>query len=158
MYHIHFICNGNTFRSRLAEAYLRSKELPEIEATSSGFHAVLDRMGPITPYATRLAKLHSFEEYLQPHWDQLTQEGIDDVLLQVIMYPSIFEKVRNAYDLGTPYEVWDIPDVDDVYPGRILTEDEICMTTDIIFVRLRERVDELAARLAPVHGVRRNGE
>ena len=147
MYTIHFICVGNTFRSRLAEAYLRSKSLPGIVATSSGFHATQDRMGPITPYATRLARLHSFEEHLKPHWDQLSQERIDAADLQVIMYPPILEQIQASYRLSTPYEVWDIPDVDDVRPGQRLTTEEIADTTDIIFVRLRERVDALAEQV-----------
>lgn len=36
---IHFVCRGNNFRSRLAEAYLNSKKLPGIKVISSGIEA-----------------------------------------------------------------------------------------------------------------------
>jgi protein-tyrosine-phosphatase len=33
---VHFVCTGNLYRSRMAEAYLRSKAIPGLEVTSSG--------------------------------------------------------------------------------------------------------------------------
>ena len=38
--HVHFVCTGNAYRSRLAEAYLKAKQLPwlriSFERNSSG--------------------------------------------------------------------------------------------------------------------------
>jgi len=48
---IHFVCRGNVYRSVLAEGYLKSKKIKNLEVTSSGIN-VLERKGEIVyPWA-----------------------------------------------------------------------------------------------------------
>ena len=49
---IHFVCRGNTHRSRLAEAYTKSltQEIEDVTILSSGIEADRDLSGPIVPF------------------------------------------------------------------------------------------------------------
>jgi len=69
---IHFICTGNIYRSRLAEAYCASKGTPGVRVLSSGIGATLHRGIPIAPYAERMLREHGLERFAAPSWQQTT--------------------------------------------------------------------------------------
>ena len=54
MIKIHFICTHNTFRSRVAEAYLNSKRLEDVKVSSSGVDATGNYDGAVSWFAQRL--------------------------------------------------------------------------------------------------------
>lgn len=56
MVKVEFVCSGNTFRSRTAEAYLKSKGVAGIVVSSSGPTANLDLNGPISWWGQRIIK------------------------------------------------------------------------------------------------------
>ena len=82
---VHFVCTSNTFRSRLAEVYLRSKKIPNIKVSSSGVTANENPNGPITWYAARLVKKHSLIPFLPQAWTQSTPKLFKEADIIVFM-------------------------------------------------------------------------
>lgn len=92
--HIHFVCRGNTYRSRLAEAYCNSLRRNGIRATSSGTHATVNKNGPITWIAAFLLTKYDMTEDLSAlAWTQSTPELFESADIIVFMTP---EDMRNA--------------------------------------------------------------
>ena len=74
--HIHFVCSGNTYRSRLAEAYLRSMDKkPNTKVSSSGIIADKSKPenGPVNWYTMRLMKRNDLIKYMSWQQTQTTQ-------------------------------------------------------------------------------------
>ena len=69
---IYFICTGNTCRSPMAEAILRSKELGNVTVRSAGIHAQEGR--PISLHAKTL-----IEEAAMPHTPQSRAVSSEDL-------------------------------------------------------------------------------
>jgi protein-tyrosine-phosphatase len=69
---IHFICTGNIYRSRLAEAYCASKGVSGLCVLSSGIGTKLNRALAIAPYAARVLRERGLEHFAAPSWQQTT--------------------------------------------------------------------------------------
>ena len=75
--HIHFVCSGNSYRSRLAEAYLKSVLVDKtIIVSSSGTEAEKHRLknGPICWYAMRLMKRNNLIPFMSWKERQTTSQ------------------------------------------------------------------------------------
>lgn len=107
---IHFICRGNTFRSRLAEALTRQR-YPGHEISSSGLEADLCLNGHITWYAQWIATKEGLESFVHPTW---RKTNVDDLAKQdvVVCLDETIAKEIEKYSL--PYDsicIFSIPDV-----------------------------------------------
>lgn len=116
---LHFICRGNIYRSRLAEAYAKSllKDTDAYTVSSSGIEADLGLAGDIAPIAIQIADAEAITDYLAPTWTQTTQNLIDKVDIIVFMSKTVYRDA--AAFLSLPKEkvhVWNIPDAPGVYP------------------------------------------
>ena len=72
MIRIHFVCRGNVYRSRLAEAYIKSR-LPEEKRgwiSSSGIEAKLDLNGQVSDVVPDLLETDSARDFLKSTWTQ----------------------------------------------------------------------------------------
>lgn len=108
---IHFICVGNVYRSRLAEAYFNFCEVAGIKAISSGIHAQNDSAGPICWYSERIILNNALVSFMSAHWKQTTRYLLETSDLNIFMDQSVFDVARNSLGyFGTNYRVWDIPD------------------------------------------------
>ena len=139
---VHFICTGNIYRSRLAEAYFASRCGPEAPVFSSGIAAGLEQDIPISPYAAEVLARYGLDSYAAPRW-QRTTEGLiraSDVLI-------FMEEVhlRFCEDWIDParqrIEVWGIEDVGPIPAARIpekvaRTFGVICQQTDALLAAL----------------------
>lgn len=109
---IHFVCSGNTNRSRMAEAYLNSKKLPGIIVSSSGIYANDNWEGSLSRYAERILTEHNLLPFAAKHWTQTTVDILDDNDLVVFMR-------RHHYDYCVEvlrwqpknYLIWNIDDI-----------------------------------------------
>ncbi len=115
---IHFICRGNVYRSRLAEAYALSlaqdKGLKLI--SSSGIEASKALNGDVDPVAVKALKTDSIENYLAPKWKQTTQEDIDNHDVVVLMSQSLYEQAKKSLNIPRgKVRVWSVPDIDGIY-------------------------------------------
>jgi protein-tyrosine-phosphatase len=98
---IHFICKGNTFRSRLAETYLNSKQFPNIKVISSGIEAEINDCGPITWYAQRIIQDNNLIPFEKPVWDQTTKSMLEVGDLTIFMHQNIYDYAVKHFDYTT---------------------------------------------------------
>lgn len=141
---IYLICTGNTCRSPMAEAILRSKELGNVTVRSAGIHAQEGR--PISRNAKTL-----IEEAAMPHTPRsrvVSSEGLEwaDIVLTMTEahkmellyhYPSIQEK---TFTLKGFVEFGSDGDVQDPFGGNLDTYRQT-------FVELSSVMDQLEQKL-----------
>jgi protein-tyrosine-phosphatase len=116
---IHFICRGNVYRSRMAEAYGKSLIGSDsgIEISSSGIHADLCLNGRVDQAAVEALKEDNIEDLLSPTWHQTTQEVLDNADLIIFMTKSVYSDAEEYYDIdNSKILIWNIPDTDGIYP------------------------------------------
>lgn len=116
---IHFICRGNTYRSRIAEAYslslVHGKGIASI--SSSGIEAKLALNGDIKTDTVELLKAEGIDKYLTPTWSQTTQKDIDENDIIVFMSQTLYAQANKMFKLPkSKVKIWNIPDVDGIYP------------------------------------------
>jgi protein-tyrosine-phosphatase len=114
---VHFICRGNTHRSRLAEAFAKSsaRDLSSVSILSSGIEADGDMNGAIMPFVELLLRREGLLQFTGPTWTQTTQPLIDSSDVLVFMSDGVY---RDAMDrFWIPPEKsrrWQIPDTQGV--------------------------------------------
>lgn len=80
------VCTGNVFRSRLAEAYLKSKLSDKnINVTSAGTHAAVMTFGNIAWYARICLEEENLVQFASTTINQLTKEKCDEADLILCM-------------------------------------------------------------------------
>lgn len=75
-----FVCRGNAFRSILAEAYLKSKQLPDVEVTSAGTVANEHYAQNTVTFddLPRLLEQHGIGSFMKANWGEQLTQGILD--------------------------------------------------------------------------------
>ena len=140
---IHFICKGNTFRSRLAEAYLNSKQLPNIKIISSGIEAEINDCGPITWYAQRLIQDNNLIPFEKLVWNQTTKLLLEEGDLTIFMHQNIYDYAVKHFDFtGTNFQIWEIPDIR-IHLQTFAQEVGKIEVTEKIFEEIKQKVDQL---------------
>lgn len=111
---LHFVCTGNVFRSRLAEAYAKSllKNRPEVIVSSSGVQAAVGQDGPIAWYALKILDNSDLIPNISQIWTQTSSEILDAQDKIIFMQPWHLDQCQHRFGYsGQNYQVWDIPDV-----------------------------------------------
>lgn len=150
---IHFVCRGNAYRSRLAEAYLGSKRIANIISTSSGIEGELGKKlnGPIAWYAARIVQYYSLVPFMSLNPKQTSKGLLDDSNLVIFFDRKYLQNCQKKFDFKGPYELWEIPDVDDYG----LTKDNQTKEDDLkkmeisqkTFDEIKKRIDDLITRI-----------
>lgn len=142
---IQFICCGNTFRSRLAEAYLKSKNIPGIMVTSSGIKADRNLNGPVCDYTVRLLKADNLLQYMSENWVVTVEKNIILQDLVIFMDKIDYDFCHNELDCSiSNYEIWSIPDVpDDVLKETPRDDAKIMDIARDRFELIKDKVDFL---------------
>jgi protein-tyrosine-phosphatase len=139
---IHFVCTGNVYRSRLAEAYCASRCAPGIRIFSSGIAAGSGGDAPISPYAADVLARFGLDSYAAPGWQRTTAALVQSSDVLVFMES---EHLRFCEDWIEParqrIEVWEIEDVGPVDVA------EIANKVQRTFGIIRQRTDALLAAL-----------
>jgi protein-tyrosine-phosphatase len=118
---IHFICRGNTHRSRLAEAYAGSftAQIPDVAVVSSGIEADRDLNGPIVPFVKRTLENEKLLRFTGTTWTQTTQPMIDGSDVLIFMSEDVFEDATERFQIPVERsQRWQIPDAQGVH-GQI---------------------------------------
>jgi protein-tyrosine-phosphatase len=149
---IHFICTGNSYRSRLAEAYLNGQSVPDLTAVSSGIRAERNEHGPITWYAARILDQQGLVPFMALTWRQTDAESVRAADCLVFMMEEHRAYCQTHFSLGDrPFRVWDVPDVDALMlPDGVHgleREALIVRETERTFARIKGLVDVLIAEL-----------
>lgn len=141
---IHFVCSSNTYRSRLANTYLNSKEIPGIEASSSGILANENLLGPITWYAQRLIQNERLVRFMPLLWTHTTSQLLKNADRVIFMDESHLEYCKKHFNFFSKnYEVWNIKDMS----LDLRTEAEKIVSSERTFKEIKSKVDNLVMRL-----------
>lgn len=139
---IQFVCTGNVYRSRLAEAYCASKRVPGVRVFSSGIEAGRNGDAPISPYAADALIEYGILSHAAKEWQRTTAALIraSDVLVFMEAEHRQFCEswIEPARQL---VEVWGIEDIGPMAPALIRNQ------VDLTFKRIRQRTDALLAKL-----------
>ena len=127
---LHFVCRGNTHRSRLAEAYAKSqtRDLDEIAILSSGIEADRDLNGPIMPFVKLLLQDENMLQLTGTNWTQTTQLMIDHSDVIVFMNDDVYEDSIKQFDIPLSMShTWQIADIQGVF-GLIRSSVDILLS------------------------------
>jgi protein-tyrosine-phosphatase len=110
----------------MAEAYFNSMGMRDVKAISSGSVADLHSASNKLNFEITNSVLneHGLSKYTKPHWDQLTQERLDNADITVCLNQAVADECSRLFKLPDNVIVWDIPDFDEVTPIP-KTEEEI---------------------------------
>jgi protein-tyrosine-phosphatase len=150
---VHFICEGNTYRSRLAEAYLNSKQIPSIKSMSSGIKASRNLLGPITWYAQRIIEKEKLIPFQSINWQQTTKELLEQTDFTVFMQKEHYDYCREKLGFATKnYEIWNIKDLNKFLTFSLgeptATKIEKIKASDETYKIIKRKVDDLITRLS----------
>jgi protein-tyrosine-phosphatase len=142
---VHFICNGNAYRSRMSQAYFDSLNTG-IESTSSGVRAGKN-LEKNFPYVTSFVDDFLEKQGITPNRDQrpvqLTQEMLEAGDVVVIINDIVLSNLQAAFTAPSQIRIWDISDFDEQ-----TERPDIHDHTAYIFAKIKKNVDELAHELA----------
>ena len=155
---IHFVCTGNIYRSRLAEAYCNSRGVPGIDVFSSGIRAGLEGDAPISPYAADVLNRYGLKRYAAARWQRTSAELVRASDVLVFMEPEHHQFCERWIEaVRQRIEVWEIEDVGPIDAAAIPNK------VEHTFAIIRQRIDTLLTVLgqgnvAPTETRFRNGE
>ena len=148
---VHFICRGNAYRSRLAEAYLKSLGT-DIEVVSSGTVADAHRQqnARVIELVKDFLQSKALGKGLNYEPQQLTQERLqpDDA---VIFMSQRARDESTGLQLPQNTTTWDVKDFDEVYPNPDSSDPafpaQFLDYTGQIFKQIQTNIDELVTKL-----------
>lgn len=108
---IHFVCRGNIYRSRLAEAYLKSFQNPKWVISSSGIDAEKQKTIHTSPWAEATAIQNGIAQWLTGTNTKTVQADLDDSDLIVFMSDDVYRDVQKTYTFNEDKSlVWHVKD------------------------------------------------
>lgn len=140
---IHFVCSGNSFRSRMAEAYLNSKMVSSLVVSSSGIEATKNLNGPISWYAARVIKDNELIGFMANFWTQTTREIIQQNDLIIFMEEEHHLFCKEFLIPDQKYEIWNVPDVNGADDPGLERDIENIKESERIFELIKQKVDLL---------------
>lgn len=140
---VHFVCLGNVYRSRLAEAYLNSKNLTDVEVISSGIDAANNGNKPISWLTQRLFEIYKLIPFQKPNWTQTTKKLLDSANLTIFFDKKYYQYCVDKLKFhSNNFEIWKIADLD----GSIQDHAEKIRVTEEAFKIIQQKVNNLIKR------------
>jgi protein-tyrosine-phosphatase/8-oxo-dGTP pyrophosphatase MutT (NUDIX family) len=156
-YSIHFVCRGNTYRSRLAAAYFDNLAQGRFRVTSSGITTHNAQTSTTEAYTKVTARKHKLTHGIAGHKTQTTSQLLTDADIIVFMNKDVYDDALREYEFDTrKARVWHIKDIDPDFKRKCLEEhnepalDEIA---DKTFLSIRKHCNELYAYLTQANWV-----
>ena len=148
---IHFVCSGNTNRSRMAEAYLNSKQIPGIEVSSSGIYASHNLNGALSEYARFVLAEAGILSFTSEQWQETTRELLEGVDVVVFMDQKHYDFCVNELNyVPKKYYIWNILDVEYNPAGDNREQmNEKIIEDEEIYTSITKKVDELIKEVDP---------
>ena len=140
---IHFICTGNIYRSRMAEAYCNSRGVPGIQVFSSGTAAGVNGDAPISPHAVDVLNKYGLISFAAKVWQPTTATLVKGSDVLILMESEHHRYCANWIEPARQrVEVWGIEDL-----GPI-SQKEIPEEVERTFKNIRQRTDALLSSLS----------
>ena len=135
----------------MAEAYLRSLHIKNLEVISSGTVAEInaDINGPLSIYARPVLEHHKILQYAKPMWDQLTPERLHPNDLVICMNQLVFYDCKDIAPLPGEVLVWNILDFNEyeAIHQRVLSESERVQYAEGVYQQIKKKIDDLVLNL-----------
>ena len=143
---IHFVCHGNLFRSIIAEAYLKSLELKDVSAFSSGTAVNWEDQSERAIYGNTLTllKKHNLEKCMKRVPEQLNQGRVDNGDLMICVNSIVLEEAKAIVRVPANSKVWQVTDIGE---GSRVDPQKIREYEDEIFEEIKSNVDILISEL-----------
>jgi protein-tyrosine-phosphatase len=142
---IHFICRGNSFRSIIAEAYLNSLGIKDVNVLSSGTSAALHKAANLAGHELTLELIarHGIREFAKADYgDQLTQSRLEGADITVCMNQRVYDECLLCVTFPAIPHIWSVADIGE--PGRIAdTESKIELYREEAYQEIVKNVDQL---------------
>lgn len=140
---IHFICRGNVLRSLIAETYLKSLNIEDVNVISSGTNVNWNDPQEREYFANTLAVLdrHNIKALAKSGPEQLTQARIDayhDVI--VLMNQRVVDEANAIVELPKGTLDWAIIDIGE---GHRMDVDSRQSYEEEIYQEITQKVDAL---------------
>src|SRR6185437_6235513 len=140
---VHFVCFSNTFRSRLANTYANSLQLPSVTFSSSGIQADKNPNGPITWYAQRIIQKNKLTPFEKLQWTQTTEALLQEQDIVIFMTTSLYEDAQKLFTCNGTYKIFDINDIDVDDASSYDEFLEAMRISDAIFEEIKQKVQNL---------------
>lgn len=112
---IHFVCSGNTYRSRLAAAYMNTLISNKYAISSSGINTHENPVKTSQPYTQAAARKAKLKFEIDKIKTQTNNELLGQADVIVFMSKDVYDKALMSYSFDARKAVvWQIPDIDDV--------------------------------------------
>jgi 8-oxo-dGTP pyrophosphatase MutT (NUDIX family)/protein-tyrosine-phosphatase len=148
---IHFVCRGNTFRSRLAEGYAKSLKLDGYRFTSSGIESERKDSVILSPYARDIARREHFTAFMAKQKHQTTAAQLKRQDIIVFLSKDVSDEVTHVIDFDARRAtVWNIDDLAGTllkHPRAARTHANYVKLTNRIAERIFTKVDELVREM-----------
>jgi protein-tyrosine-phosphatase/ADP-ribose pyrophosphatase YjhB (NUDIX family) len=111
---IHFVCRGNTYRSRLAAAYMDTLLDNRFVVNSSGIDAQRSPIKTSEPYTKATAKFHNLSHGVADLKTQTTDDLLATADVVIFMNKDVYEEARKRFAFDErKVQVWRVADMKD---------------------------------------------
>ena len=137
---LHFVCTGNIYRSRMAEAYFNSLRSEEWSATSSGIAASKNSNGS-TWWGTKVVlENHGIGSYMSVTWKETTKKILEESNCIVFMQPAHYQFCKQRFaPVLQRFVIWDIEDFNPAKYNR----QEILSISEATFQNITQHINTL---------------
>lgn len=148
-YTVHFVCRGNTYRSRLAAAYFAGLVEGDrrFRVSSSGIGTRRANVQTVQKYTKALAKKHGLSHGITDVKQQTTNRLLAEADVIVFMNKDVYDDALKEYEFDTRKTlVWYVKDMADVVKYRALaerTEQALLDVSEGTFREIKRHCDQL---------------
>ncbi len=150
---VHFVCQGNRFRSRMAEAYLASLQLPHITVSSSGTRADRAKENLSLP-ARAVLSVHHILSHASHAKHVTNQDLLDKADIVICMNRKVYQDCnKQGLKLPSQTYIWNVSDIDRLSAEEQQSLEDGAIPREIaaIFRNIVGHIDELTNFLRRPH-------
>ncbi|HSX06924.1 MAG TPA: hypothetical protein VLG92_04330 [Candidatus Saccharimonadia bacterium] len=148
---IHFVCRGNTYRSRVAAAYTATLIDDRFRVSSSGIETYNSSIRTSELYAQAIAHAHNLTFGMDDPKTQTTDDLLSGADVIVFLNQDVYSDALTRYSFDTSKALaWDIADIELSVRTEILaskSEPAQVQATAATFQQIKEHCDTLYAQL-----------